>query len=139
MIGDVIFIPIPGAIDSLGRANGPVGHALKRWAENVQSLAKVYAPVDTGVLQDSITITYGTSSDGVYADIGTDVDYGGFQELGTVRNPPHPYLRPALAEGMAEIQDSQTFGGYVDSVEGTFNYDGQGDYAGMSETTTIEA
>lgn len=33
---------------------------------------------------------------------GTNVEYGGFEEFGTVFRPPHPYLRPAYADKRSE-------------------------------------
>lgn len=34
--------------------------------------------------------------------IGSDVSYAGFEEEGTSKRPPHPFLRPALEEHKAE-------------------------------------
>lgn len=136
LLGGVIFIPDPSGFDALMRVNGPVGKALKRWAEDTQRMAQGMAPVDTGELRDSIQISYGKSSDGIYADIGSDVFYAGYQELGTSRNPPHPFLRPALAAALAEIQDSSILGGYADEVDVSFSYQGEGDYANTGYTDT---
>jgi HK97 gp10 family phage protein len=50
--------------------------------------------VDTGNLRNSITHT----SDGKAAYIGTNVEYGKYVELGTVKMAAQPYLRPAAAD-----------------------------------------
>lgn len=55
--------------------------------------------VRTGRLRGSITWRLGEDSEGVYADIGTNVLYGPYVELGTSRMAPRPYLRPALEAG----------------------------------------
>lgn len=133
----ILFIPEPSGFDALCRANGPVGGALKRWAKDVQELAKSMAPVDTGELRDSIDIKYGKTDTGITADIGTDVFYGGFQEFGTSRNPPHPYLRPALVAVMSEVESSASFGGYVDEIEGGVTYDGDGPYQDYQSPTIV--
>ena len=59
-----------------------------------EGYAKRLCPVDTGRLRNSIT-NY-VEGNAVY--IGTNVEYAQFEEEGTSRRPPHPYLRPA-AEG----------------------------------------
>jgi HK97 gp10 family phage protein len=135
LLGDVVFVPEPEGFNSLWRESGPIGKALKKWAQDVQKLAKQFAPVDTGRLQESIGIAYGENPDGIYADIGTDVFYAGYQELGTSRNPAHPYLRPALAVVLQQIEGS--LGGSVKGISATFSYAGEGDYAGYTESVSL--
>lgn len=60
--------------------------------------AKEYAPVDTGTLRRSITHELGKRGVEQYVRIGTNVFYAIFQELGTVKHPAHPFLRPALED-----------------------------------------
>ena len=67
-------------------------------AERVLEAARRYAPRDTGTLADSIAITEGSDEDGPYVEVGTSLDYGIFQEYGTSVDPPHPFMRPAIAE-----------------------------------------
>lgn len=137
LTGGVIFIPDPLGFDALLRQRGPVGAALKRWAEATQQFAKDFAPVDTGELRDSISIVYDKTDDGISADIGTDVYYGGFQELGTSRNDPHPFLRPALMAVMSQIEGGSMMGGYVQEVDVSFSYDGEGEFADFGSTETM--
>ena len=63
--------------------------------EKVVALAKSFAPVDTGALRDSINYTYNPSTHVLQINVG--MPYGPFQEFGTYRMKPHPFIRPALA------------------------------------------
>lgn len=78
-------------------SEGPIAKDLARRAIQVDRMAKQLAPVDTGRLRSSITWKLGHDARGLYAEIGSNVEYAIFQELGTRFVPPHPYLRPALA------------------------------------------
>lgn len=81
----------------------------------VEGQAKLRAPVRTGRLSGSITTQasdHGTEPSGMGAVgsdkihppedenevlVGTPVDYGPYQEFGTVHSHAQPFLRPALA------------------------------------------
>lgn len=82
---------------------GPVARDLSRRAIRVESSAKLHASgrpgpmVRTGRLRGSITWALGEDTQGLFADIGSNVEYAGFVENGTDRARPYPYLRPALA------------------------------------------
>lgn len=82
--------------------NGPVMRDLARRAVRVEGSAKQHATgrpgpkVRTGRLRGSITWRLGEDVLGPYADIGTNVFYAPFVELGTSRAPAYPFLRPAL-------------------------------------------
>lgn len=82
--------------------NGGVARDLARRATAVETQAKLNASgrpgprVQTGRLRASITHVVETDSQGVYADIGTAVDYGAYLELGTSQMRPYPFLVPAL-------------------------------------------
>jgi phage gpG-like protein len=52
--------------------------------------------VITGRLRGSITWRPGMDELSPYVDIGTNVFYAPFVELGTSRAPAYPFLRPAL-------------------------------------------
>lgn len=61
--------------------------------------AKAKAPVDTGQLRNSIT----SQANGLSCDIGTNVEYGIYQEFGTYKMAAHPFLVPALKENESEV------------------------------------
>jgi HK97 gp10 family phage protein len=69
---------------------------LQRRALKVDAAAKRLCPVDTGRLRGSITNQLGRDGEGLFALVGSDVDYAIFVELGTRHAPAQPYLRPAL-------------------------------------------
>lgn len=84
--------------------DGGIAADLLRRAIRVESAAKNYATgnaggphVRSGRLRSSISHRLGKDAEGLYADIGSNVEYAGFVELGTRRSRPYPYLRPALA------------------------------------------
>lgn len=79
-------------------ASDQVAKVLTAKALRVEAIAKRLCPVDTGRLRASITSEVGKDSDGLYAVVGSDVEYAGYVEFGTSRNAAQPYLRPALAE-----------------------------------------
>jgi HK97 gp10 family phage protein len=81
----------------LAGRSGPAAYMLARKAVLVESAAKARCPVDTGRLRASITWALGGDSEGVYADIGTNVLYAPYVELGTSRMRARPFLRPALS------------------------------------------
>ena len=62
----------------------------------ISNLAKTYCPVRTGNLKRSIT-TQMVGND--TCQVGTDVYYAPFVELGTVKMAGRSYLRKALFEG----------------------------------------
>lgn len=68
--------------------------AVRKAALDVEAHAKRLAPVDTGALRSSITTSTGIS--GLEAEVGPTVHYGLYQELGTARMAPQPYMGPAL-------------------------------------------
>ncbi len=69
-----------------------VSAAMAEGGMMVETDAKAMAPVDTGALRESIT---SVPSD-MRCEIGTNVEYGIYQEFGTYKMAAHPYLVPAL-------------------------------------------
>ena len=65
--------------------------AVAKVALGIEADAKILAPVDTGNLMGSISSDIKTMS----AEIGPTASYGIFQELGTSRMGPQPYMNPA--------------------------------------------
>lgn len=93
------------ALDALLRdPRSALARDLQARGVRVESQAKVNASgrpgpmVRTGRLRSSIR-TAPTLLDyrGLYCDVGSDVHYSRYVELGTDRARPYPYLRPALA------------------------------------------
>lgn len=62
--------------------------------------AKELAPVDTGNLRNSLTHLVDDTT--VY--IGTNVEYGKYQELGTYKMKAQPFLRPAVVDNIGEYK-----------------------------------
>lgn len=88
----------------LDSENGPVARDLLRRGLLVQAAAKNFATgygggprVRSGRLRSSISTALGSDELGVYCDIGSNVEYAGYVELGTRYMKARPYLRPALA------------------------------------------
>lgn len=81
--------------------------AVLRLAIDVQNRARELAPVDTGRLRSSINHKPGRDGSGYYVDVGSNVEYAPHIEFGTSRAPAQPYLRPALAEAVADGLDVQ--------------------------------
>lgn len=92
----------------LNGPNGPVARDLARRAIQVETAAKINAShsrpsapgtgpaVRTGRLRASISWRLGEDSIGLFAAIGSAVEYAAYVELGTPRAAARPYLRPAL-------------------------------------------
>lgn len=64
---------------------------VKKVAFDIERDAKVFAPVDTGHLEGSIS----TDVDGLSAEIGPTASYGDFVEAGTSKMHAQPYMGPA--------------------------------------------
>ena len=77
-------------------------------AHDIEADAKSLAPVDTGMLRNSI----GSTISGLSAEIGPTVHYAPYLEYGTRRMPPQPYMGPA-AERRAEpfVKAIESLGG----------------------------
>lgn len=69
--------------------------ALNASIGRVFQAAKSSAPVDTGELRASIRRTSGNRGD-LYRRVWSATRQGFFQEYGTSRHPPRPWITPAL-------------------------------------------
>lgn len=82
---------------SAQRAGADGAKVVRRCAAQVETFAKALAPVDTGLLRNSISTDM--VNDGrfasVTAEIGPTANHGSFVELGTSRQAPQPYMFPA--------------------------------------------
>lgn len=108
------YITDPAALAALLEGgDGPVAADLLRRGARVETAAKLNATgreygdgtrgprVQTGRLRSSITHVLGRDSRGLFVDIGTNVVYGRYLELGQTRNGArYPFLLPALPAGL---------------------------------------
>lgn len=76
--------------------NSAIAKALTKIGQQAEGNAKLMCPTDTGRLKNSITNQIDMQENAVY--VGTNVEYAPYVELGTRRQDPHPYLRPAASE-----------------------------------------
>jgi len=88
------------AVD-LGKAADSIGEraflVLRKTAVDVEADAKMFAPVDTGNLKNSISSEPAFPQPGVVEmEIGPTANYGAFVEFGTSRMAPRAYMGPAL-------------------------------------------
>ena len=81
-----------------GNVLDALGKAVEHTTQVAISDAEENAPVDTGMLKQSIVhgsdVVYNTDS--VTGIVGTSAYYAIYQELGTVKMAAHPFLMPAL-------------------------------------------
>lgn len=93
-------------VDNTGLALSELTDACKRAMEICGGKAETYAkkicPVDTGRLRASIT--HQVAQDGRSVDVGTNVNYAPFVELGTYRQRAQPYIRPSIENHMQEYK-----------------------------------
>lgn len=82
--------------------HGPIAADLARRAIRVESAAKTNASgrpgprVITGRLRGSITWRLGEDIEGLYAEVGSNVEYALYVEQGTSRSAAYPFLAPSL-------------------------------------------
>lgn len=76
--------------------------ALEIIGGKAESYAKKICPVDTGRLRNSITHAQYDENTEV---IGSNVEYAPYVELGTVKQHPQPFLRPAAENHTIEYRN----------------------------------
>ena len=79
------------------RVGAEAAKAIRTSAARVKR--KAAPPVKSGTLLRSIGVDFygsGSSTRRMFAVIGPTAYYGRFVENGTVRQPPHPFMQPAL-------------------------------------------
>lgn len=77
-----------------------VERVLEQWGLVAEGHAKLYCPVDTGRLRNSID--HAADEDTMY--VGTNVEYAAYVEMGTSRMKAQPYLEPSLANHLDEYR-----------------------------------
>lgn len=112
------------SLDFKGLFGDALNRALERVGSECEGIAKDLAPVDDGALRNSITHVVQNNA----AYIGTNIEYGAYQELGTGKyypggrptpwvykdkhgdwhytagNRAQPYLKPAAANNVNRYQ-----------------------------------
>lgn len=76
--------------------------ALEAMGLHVERFAKMYCPVDTGRLRNSIAHALYPENKSVR--IGTDVFYAIFVELGTIRQRANPFLMKSVTNHMDNLR-----------------------------------
>ena len=86
--------------------------AVKKTAKDIEGTAKTLAPVDTGFLRGGIKTSdlRSVSQDSPEAEVRASAEYAIYQEMGTSRMAPQPFMGPAADQhtpafeaAMAEI------------------------------------
>ena len=78
--------------------NEAIARALEAIGIQAEGDVAELAPVDTGRLRDSITHEVDESEEAVY--VGTNVEYAVYQEYGTSKMKPHPFLKPGIMNNL---------------------------------------
>lgn len=78
--------------------NGAIARALEAIGIQAEGDVASLAPVDTGRLRNSITHETHAEEESVY--VGTNVEYGKYQEYGTSKMKPHPFLKPGIMNNL---------------------------------------
>jgi len=83
------------------RIEKALSQLVKKHAFGIEARAKQLAPVDTGLLRNSLQ----TKVDGpLKATVGTNVSYAEYQEFGTRHQKGKPFLTPAADEQKKEFE-----------------------------------
>lgn len=84
-------------LDSMGgNVLDALDKAVRETALVAQGDARQNAPVDTGALKGSISTEFDRNAESSTGTVYTNIEYGLYQEMGTVNMPAHPFLMPAL-------------------------------------------
>lgn len=78
------------------RVHNQAVRVVAKTAADITADAKSFAPVDTGNLKNSIGHDLYNSGGEIGAEVGPTANYGVFQEFGTSRMAPQPFLGPAF-------------------------------------------
>ena len=98
----VEVLGVQDVIDNLmdiGASAKDLRHGMSKAGTIIEKAAKKNAPVKTGNLRARI----GREAYPDHVDVGTNVEYGVYQEFGTCKMKAHPFLYPALVENEDKI------------------------------------
>jgi len=79
---------------------------VEKFGKEVEGFSKSYAPVDTGLLRDTLQSFMVAEAT---ARIQSDVPYDIYQELGTYKMAAQPFLSPAIETGASEFLSPSTW------------------------------
>lgn len=79
---------------------------VRKVAFDTEADAKVLAPVDTGMLRNSITTA--VTGDGLTAAVVATASYAPFVELGTSRQAPQPFMGPATDRNTPKFHEAMS-------------------------------
>lgn len=77
----------------MAQSRQQLGRAVKDAADEIEARAKIAAPVDTGLLRNSIQATHPEELTSI---VTVGAEYAIFLELGTIHMAARPYLGPAV-------------------------------------------
>ena len=81
-----------------------LSQVMKRSGLRVERSARDKAPVDTGMLRDSVSTKPLNGDWKSGAVVFTPVEYAMYQEFGTVKMRAQPFMRPAFDENKTRIE-----------------------------------
>lgn len=89
--------------------------AVQKTSADIKRDGMIFAPVDTGFLEDSITYETYVDAGGVTGEIGPSAFYGEFVEKGTESMAPHAYMGPAFDRNAYKLDEAmgQIAGGFL--------------------------
>lgn len=89
--------------------------AVQKTSADIKRDGMLFAPVDTGFLEGSITYETFIDGMGVTGEIGPTAKYGEFVELGTEKMAPQAYMGPAFDRHSYELDEAmaQIAGGFL--------------------------
>lgn len=100
MAGFTIKVATDNTAQVLEMKDKAVTTAMEAIALKAEAYGKINCPVDTGRLRNSIT----GESDEKTAQVGTNVEYGPYVELGTSRMAERPFIKPAIENHLDEYK-----------------------------------
>jgi HK97 gp10 family phage protein len=89
---------LPRITSQLQRA---LSELVRKTAFSIEAKAKQLAPVDTGLLRNSITTNIESPTK---ATVGTNIEYAPYQEFGTRHQKGKAFLTPAADQEGADFQ-----------------------------------
>ena len=86
--------------EAFAKINRLTEQGMAEFVETVVEVAKDFAPFEFGRLQESIA---SDNPKDLQFRVFTQVGYGGYQELGTAKMPPHPFIGPGIDVSINEF------------------------------------